>query len=264
MCMHSALIGGEQQTAFLLKAHEMGLTKGRYVFVPYDTLLYSLPYANTSYFPLQNNTKLRQAYDAVLTITVSSDLMSFNEAFNMAKRFEELTISLVPQQVNPLFGTIYNGIYLLAKAMHNARRAGQWLSGTNLAYFTRNMTFSGFNQKIQIDTEGESQTNYVILDSDGWEGQLYRSYLVDLSADMVRFAGKSIHFPGGSPPPSDSSCWFEPNIICTGGVEITYVIVVVVIIFILIVGGLGLSLFVSRGVDSSHMTWTRIRLKSQI
>ncbi|KAK6296571.1 hypothetical protein J4Q44_G00327130 [Coregonus suidteri] len=213
----------------------------------------NLPYANTSYFPLQNNTKLRQAYDAVLTITVSSDLMSFNEAFNMAKRFEELTISLVPQQVNPLFGTIYNGIYLLAKAMHNARRAGQWLSGTNLAYFTRNMTFSGFNQKIQIDTEGESQTNYVILDSDGWEGQLYRSYLVDLSADMVRFAGKSINFPGGSPPPSDSSCWFEPNTICTGGVEITYVIVVFVIIFVLIVGGLGLSLFVRRRIQQIQL-----------
>uniref|UniRef100_A0A8C7UTT8 Guanylate cyclase n=1 Tax=Oncorhynchus mykiss TaxID=8022 RepID=A0A8C7UTT8_ONCMY len=253
MCMHSALIGGEQQTAFLLKAHEMGLTKGRYVFVPYDTLLYSLPYANTSYFLLQNNTKLRQAYDAVLTITVSSDLMSFNEAFNMAKRFEELTISLVPQQVNPLFGTIYNGIYLLAKAMHNARRAGKWLSGTNLAYFTRNMTFSGFNQKIQIDTEGESQTNYVILDSDGWEGQLYRSYLVDLSADMVRFAGKSINFPGGSPPPSDSSCWFEPNTICTGGVEITFVIVVFVILFVMIVGGLGLSLFVRRRIQQIQL-----------
>uniref|UniRef100_A0A4W5L8A3 Guanylate cyclase n=1 Tax=Hucho hucho TaxID=62062 RepID=A0A4W5L8A3_9TELE len=254
MCMHSALIGGEQQTAFLLKAHEMGLTKGRYVFVPYDTLLYSLPYANTSYFPLQNNTKLRQAYDAVLTITVSSDLMSFNEAFNMAKRFEELTISLVPQQVNPLFGTIYNGIYLLAKAMHNARRAGQWLSGTNLAYFTRNMTFSGFNQKIQIDTEGESQTNYVILDSNGWEGQLYRSYLVDLSTDMVRFAGKSIHFPGGSPPPSDSSCWFEPNTICTGGREpVCLLVLVFVIIFVLIVGGLGLSLFIRRRIQQIQL-----------
>uniref|UniRef100_A0A8C7V1K3 Guanylate cyclase n=1 Tax=Oncorhynchus mykiss TaxID=8022 RepID=A0A8C7V1K3_ONCMY len=240
MCMHSALIGGEQQTAFLLKAHEMGLTKGRYVFVPYDTLLYSLPYANTSYFLLQNNTKLRQAYDAVLTITVSSDLMSFNEAFNMPNK--QFINGLLAFQVNPLFGTIYNGIYLLAKAMHNARRAGKWLSGTNLAYFTRNMTFSGFNQKIQIDTEGESQTNYVILDSDGWEGQLYRSYLVDLSADMVRFAGKSINFPGGSPPPSDSSCWFEPNTICTGGVEITFVIVVFVILFVMIVGGLGLSL----------------------
>uniref|UniRef100_A0A6Q2XJU5 Guanylate cyclase n=1 Tax=Esox lucius TaxID=8010 RepID=A0A6Q2XJU5_ESOLU len=220
MCMHSALIGGEQQTAFLLKAQEKGLTQGRYVFVPYDTLLYSLPYTNTSYFPLKNNTKLRQAYDAVLTITVSSELMSFNEALSMAKRFEELTVSVDPQQVNPLFGTIYNAIYLLAKAMHNARRAGRWLSGSNLAYFTRNMTFSGFNQKIQIDTEGESQTSYVILDSAGWDAQLYRSHLVDLSANTVHFAGKSIHFPGGSPPPSDSSCWFEPNTICTGGREL--------------------------------------------
>ncbi|KAL0973346.1 hypothetical protein UPYG_G00202270 [Umbra pygmaea] len=253
MCMHSALIGGEQQVAFLLKAHEKGLTQGRYVFVPYDTLLYSLPYSNTSYFHLQNNTKLRQAYDSVLTITVSSDLMSFSKALNMAKRFEEVPMSVDSQQVNPLFGTIYNGIYLLAKAMHNARRAGQWLSGTNLAFFTRNMTFSGFNENIQINTEGESQTNYVILDSDGWDNQLYRSYLVDLTADIVRFAGKSIHFPGGSPPPSDSGCWFEPNTICTGGVEITYIIVVFVIISVLVMGGLGLSVFVRRRIQEIQL-----------
>lgn len=99
MCMHSALIGGDQQTSFLMKAYDMGLTNGQYVFIPYDTLLYSLPYTNTTYFPLQNNTKLRKAYDAVLTITVESDLMSFNEAFNMAKRFGELMVPQEPEQV---------------------------------------------------------------------------------------------------------------------------------------------------------------------
>lgn len=99
MCMHSALIGGEQQSSFLMKAYDMGLTNGRYVFIPYDTLLYSLPYTNTTYFPLQNNTKLRKAYDAVLTVTVESDLMSFNEAFNMAKRLGELVVSQEPEQV---------------------------------------------------------------------------------------------------------------------------------------------------------------------
>lgn len=99
MCMHSTLIGGEQQTSFLMKAHDMGLTNGQYVFMPYDTLLYSLPYTNTTYFPLQNNTKLRKAYDAVLTITVESELMSFNEAFNMARRLGELTVSQEPEQV---------------------------------------------------------------------------------------------------------------------------------------------------------------------
>uniref|UniRef100_A0AAR2INH6 Guanylate cyclase n=1 Tax=Pygocentrus nattereri TaxID=42514 RepID=A0AAR2INH6_PYGNA len=212
MCMHSVLIGGEQQMNFLLKAYDMGLTNGRYVFIPYDTLLYSLPYTDTAYFTMLNNTKLRKAYDAVLTVTVASDLMSFNQAFNMAKRQEELSVS-------PLFGTIYNGLYLIAKAINNARRAGQWLSGTNLALYTRNTTFTGFNQNIKIDRQGDGQTDFVILDSDGWGTHLYLCYLVDLGSDVVRFAGKSIHYPGGSPPSADSSCWFDPNAICTGGTE---------------------------------------------
>uniref|UniRef100_A0A8C2CVR5 Guanylate cyclase n=1 Tax=Cyprinus carpio TaxID=7962 RepID=A0A8C2CVR5_CYPCA len=217
MCMHSALIGGEQQTSFLMKAYDMGLTKGQYVFIPYDTLLYSLPYTNTTYFPLQNNTKLRKAYDAVLTITIESDLMSFNEAYNMAKRLGELMVSQEPEQVSPLFGTIYNSLYLLAKSMHNARRAGKWFSGSNLASFTRNITFSGFNQNIRMDAQGNGQTDYVILDTDGWGSELYRCFYVNLMLDKVLFAGTYIHFPAGSPPPSDSSCWFDPSAICTGG-----------------------------------------------
>ncbi|XP_016131655.1 retinal guanylyl cyclase 2-like [Sinocyclocheilus grahami] len=217
MCMHSALIGGVQQTSFLIKAYDMGLTRGQYVFIPYDTLLYSLPYTNTTYFPLQNNTKLRKAYDAVLTITVESDLMSFNEAYNMAKRFGELMLSQEPEQVSPLFGTIYNSLYLLAKSMHNARRTGKWFSGSNLASFTRNITFSGFNQNIRMDAQGNGQTDYVILDTDGWGSELYRCFYVNLTLDKVLFAGTYIHFPAASPPPSDSSCWFDPNAICAGG-----------------------------------------------
>lgn len=99
MCMHSALIGGEQQVNFLLKAQELGLTRGQYVFVPYDALLYSLPYTNTSYLPLRNSSRLREAYDAVLTVTVDSPLMSFYQAFDMAKRTEELPPSLDTEKV---------------------------------------------------------------------------------------------------------------------------------------------------------------------
>ncbi|XP_051535145.1 retinal guanylyl cyclase 2-like [Myxocyprinus asiaticus] len=253
MCMHSALIGGEQQTSFLMKAYDMGLTNGRYVFLSYDTLLYSLPYTNTTYFPLQKNTKLRKAYDAVLTVTVESELMSFNEAFKMAKRLGELTVSQEPEQISPLFGTIYNSLYLIAKSMHNARRAGKWLSGTNLAFFTRNMTFTGFNQNIRIDTQGKRQTNFVILDTDGWGTQLYRCFQVDMSSDMVLFAGTSIHFPGGSPPSSDSSCWFDSNAICTGGVEIIYVIIAFVIVFILVLSSVGLTLFIRRRIQQIQL-----------
>ncbi|XP_030632601.1 retinal guanylyl cyclase 2 [Chanos chanos] len=253
MCMHSVLIGGEQQMSFLLKAHEMGLTAGRYVFVPYDTLLYSLPYTNTSYFILQNNTKLQQAYDSVLTITMESDLMSFNEAFNMAKRLNQLSVPQEPQQVSPLFGTIYNGLYLIAKSIHNARRAGQWLSGTNLAFFAKNMTFTGFNQKIRIDSQGDGQTNYMILDTDGWDNKLYPCYVVDLGMDMIRFTGNFIHFPGDSPPSADPSCWFDRSAICTGGIEITYVIVVFVVVFILAICGIVLTLFIRRRIQQIQL-----------
>lgn len=97
--MHSILVGGEQQVSFLLQAQKMGLTSGKYVFVPYDTLHYSLPYTNTSYFPLQNNSRLREAYDAVLTITMASEPLSFNEAFVAAKRSGELTLAVQPEQV---------------------------------------------------------------------------------------------------------------------------------------------------------------------
>ncbi|KAM8768119.1 retinal guanylyl cyclase 2 isoform 2-T2 [Acanthopagrus schlegelii] len=253
MCMHSILVGGEQQATFLLKAQKMGLTSGKYVFVPYDTLHYSVPYTNVSYLPLLNNSRLRQAYDAVLTITVASEPRSFNEAFAAAQRSEEVTLAVQPERVNPLFGTIYNSIYLLAKSIHNARRAGMRLSGSNLADFTKNSTFTGFNQKVWVDTSGEVKTNYVILDTDNRGSQLYQTYLVDVKAGVLRFAGRSINFPGGSPPPSDSSCWFDKTTICKGGVEVTYIIVVLAVIFILAVGGLAISLYIRRRLQQIQL-----------
>lgn len=99
MCMHSVLLGGEQQATFLLKAEEMGLTSGQHVFIPYDTLHYSLPYTNVSYPPLQNDSRLRRAYDSVLTLTVASEPGSFNKAFSDAQRSGELTLAVPPKQV---------------------------------------------------------------------------------------------------------------------------------------------------------------------
>ncbi|XP_068601213.1 retinal guanylyl cyclase 2 [Brachionichthys hirsutus] len=253
MCMHSILIGGNQQAAFLLKAREMGLTSGKYVFIPYDTFHYSVPYANVSHLVLRNNSRLREAYDAVLTITVASEPLSFHEAFAAAKTSKEVMLAMQPEQVNPLFGTIYNSIYLLAKSIHNARRGGVPLSGSNLAFFSKNTTFAGFNQKIRVDTSGEVLTNYVILDSDHRGSRLFQAYVVDLTSGRLRFAGRSIHFPGGSPPPPDSNCWFDKNAVCTGGVEVTYVIVAFAVIFTLAIGGIAISLYIRRRLQQIQL-----------
>nr|XP_057935950.1 retinal guanylyl cyclase 2 isoform X1 [Doryrhamphus excisus] len=252
MCMHSVLLGGEPQAAFLLKAQQMGMTSGKYVFMPYDTLHYSLPYS-APYFPLQNNSRLKEAYDAVLTITIASDPVSFTEALTAAKKSGALTLSVASDKVNPLFGTIYNSIYLLAKSIHKTKRAGMRLSGSNLAFYTKNITFSGFNQKVQVDNAGEIKTSYVILDTDNVGSQLYPTYVVDLMSGRLRFAGKSIHFPGESPPPSDSSCWFVQSALCTGGVELTYIIAVFSVIFALALTGLAIGLYIRRRLQQIQL-----------
>lgn len=120
MCMHSILVGGKQQATFLLKAREMGLTSGRYVFVPYDTLHYSVPYSNVSYDPLQNNSRLREAYDAVLTITVASEPLSFSEAFAAAKRNQEVTVAVQPEEVpHSITQSLFNSVLNLYSAAQN-------------------------------------------------------------------------------------------------------------------------------------------------
>lgn len=107
LCMHSALIGGEPQKLLLETAYDMKLIDGSLVFVPYDTLLYSLPYRNVTYPALKRNSKLLRAYDAVLTVTIDSPRVSFYEAYREAMERGEVAKTLKPQQV--INGTVEVG-----------------------------------------------------------------------------------------------------------------------------------------------------------
>lgn len=98
--MHSALIGGQTQIELLEWAHDLKMTDGTYVFVPYDALLYSLPYKHTPYQVLRNNPKLREAYDAVLTITMESQEKTFYQAYTEAATRGEIPEKLELDQVS--------------------------------------------------------------------------------------------------------------------------------------------------------------------
>ncbi|XP_063160822.1 retinal guanylyl cyclase 2-like [Candoia aspera] len=215
LCMPSALLGGEAQATFLSKARELGLTDGRYVFVPYDTLFYSLPYGNHSYFLLDNDDTFREAYDAVLTITLQSGERTFYDAFRAAKKKGEITVDLDAEQVTPLFGTIYNAVYLVTKALAKvAQPETSELSGTTLIQHIRNFDFAGFSHRIQVDSKGRPLAKYVILDTDGKGSQLFPTYVLAASSGTIQPLGRAIHFPAGRAPPADSACWFEPDVLC--------------------------------------------------
>uniref|UniRef100_A0A8V0XBY4 Guanylate cyclase n=1 Tax=Gallus gallus TaxID=9031 RepID=A0A8V0XBY4_CHICK len=253
LCMHSVLIGGEEQAALLKKAQEMGLTDGRYVFIPYDTLLYSLPYPNNSFYVLDNDRKLQEAYDAVLTITLDSGNWTFYDAFREAKENGEIASELEDTQVSPLFGTIYDAIYFMALAMNSARRNGAWVSGANITEHTRNISFHGFSHWVETDSCGKWLCNYVVLDTDGHGSQLFPTHLLDMSSESVKPLGHNIHFPSGAPPKEDCSCWFDPDVLCSGGIEPTIMMLGAMLVFALVLCAVGLAYLIRHSILNSQL-----------
>ncbi|XP_056156828.1 retinal guanylyl cyclase 2 [Lampris incognitus] len=220
LCMHSVLIGGGLQKLLLETAYDMRMIDGSLVFVPYDALLYSLPHRNVSYAALRANSKLLRAYDAVLTVTMDSPDMSPYEAYGEAMERGEVARNIKPQQVSPLFGTIYSSVLFMAHAVHSVREAGEWLSGGNLARHTKNLDFRGLSHPIKTNCCGVAMVDYLILDTDGLSWELKPTYRIEMEANMIRFLGRDIHFPRGYGPRKDASCWFTSGVICSGGVDL--------------------------------------------
>ncbi|KAB1272035.1 Olfactory guanylyl cyclase GC-D [Camelus dromedarius] len=158
LCMHSALLGASEQTNLLSRAQAQGLVDGRLVFLPYDTMLFALPYRIRSYPALGNSGPLQEA-DAVLT-------------------------------VSPLFGTIYDAVVLLAHALNRSEGYGAELSGAHLGDHTGDLDVAGFSQRIRTDEKGRRLAQYVILDTDG--GQPPGSLLALALAGVLVLAGGAL------------------------------------------------------------------------
>uniref|UniRef100_A0A9J7YM90 Guanylate cyclase n=1 Tax=Cyprinus carpio carpio TaxID=630221 RepID=A0A9J7YM90_CYPCA len=225
LVMHSVLIGGGTQKLLLETAYDMQMTDGSLVFLSYDTLFYSLPYHHVTQPALRHNSKLLRAYDAVLTITIESPQeQSFYQAFERAQEQGELPRNLRPQQVSPLFGTIYSSIVFMAHAVQSVRASGQWMSGGNIAQNARNLLSKGFS--LQANFSDFGTLDYVVLDTDGFSWELQPTHHIEMQTDMVRFLGWPIHFPPAGPPKTDSSCWFTHGLICRGGVNLLHMVLI--------------------------------------
>uniref|UniRef100_A0A671EMA4 Guanylate cyclase n=2 Tax=Rhinolophus ferrumequinum TaxID=59479 RepID=A0A671EMA4_RHIFE len=219
MVMHSVLLGGEEQRCLLEAAEELGLADGSLVFLPFDTLHYALSPGREALALLANSSQLRRAHDAVLTLTRHCPSgRSVLDSLRRAQVHQELPPDLNLQQVAPLFGTIYDSVFLLAGAVARARAAvgGSWVSGAAVARHVQDTQVPGFCRALG----GAEEAPFVLLDTDEAGDELFATYMLDPTQGSLRSAGAPVHFPrGGKGPGPDPSCWFDPDIICNGGVE---------------------------------------------
>uniref|UniRef100_A0A667GZC0 Guanylate cyclase n=1 Tax=Lynx canadensis TaxID=61383 RepID=A0A667GZC0_LYNCA len=219
MVMHSVLLGGQEQRCLLEAAEELGLADGSLVFLPFDTLHYALSPGPEALAALANSSRLRRAHDAVLTLTRHCPPGgSVMDSLRRAQERQELPSDLDLPQVSPLFGTIYDAVFLLAGGVARARAAagGGWVSGAAVARHIQDAQVPGFCGALG----GAEEPPFVLLDTDAAGDQLFATYVLDPTRGSLRSAGTPVHFPrGGGGPGPDPSCWFEPDIICNGGVE---------------------------------------------
>ncbi|XP_008060551.1 retinal guanylyl cyclase 1 [Carlito syrichta] len=219
MVMHSVLLGGEEQRFLLEAAEELGLADGSLVFLPFDTLHYALYPGPEALAALANSSQLRKAYDAVLTLTRHCPPGgTVLDNLRRAQELQELPPGLNLQQVSPLFGTIYDAVFLLARGVAGARAAagGGWVSGAAVAHHVRDAQVPGFCRALG----GAKEPSFVLLDTDAAGDRLFATYMLDPAQGSLLSAGTPVHFPFGGPAPGpDPSCWFDPDVICNGGVE---------------------------------------------
>uniref|UniRef100_A0A3Q3DSS4 Guanylate cyclase n=1 Tax=Hippocampus comes TaxID=109280 RepID=A0A3Q3DSS4_HIPCM len=242
MCMPSVLIGGRSQYDLLLSALAMRMIDRGYIFIPYDTLLYALPYQDAFYYALGNDTKLRKAYDGVLTITMDSGDRNFYQAFKDAQDRYEIRSGTAAEHVSPFFGSIYNMMYYIAMATEQARAdSGRWVTGEVLGGSKGGFEFEGFNQHLRAGRDGEGmQARYVVLDYSGMGNSLYSTHVLEAAhtdgrIGGLKYLGRSIHF-AGSTPYTDSSCWFSPYFACSGGMDSTTIFLFLLLAMVVAVG----------------------------
>ncbi|XP_037618769.1 retinal guanylyl cyclase 1-like isoform X1 [Sebastes umbrosus] len=239
MCMSSVLIGGEDQRELLLAALDTGMVSDGYVFIPYDALLYAMPYQDAAFPQLTNSTQLRHAYSSVLTVTMASD-QSFYEAFRQAQINREIRSAVAATEVSPVFGTIFNMVYFVAKAVEERRQAGggNWVTGNQLVQSDGGFDFQGFNQVLYGGKEGRGlQARYVVLDSDG--DRLVPTHSLapthtDGTVGSLRPLSRSFTFTGGKPPTA-SFCWFSPEEACSEGLD-TMMMFFIFLLFCALIG----------------------------
>ncbi|KAM6175606.1 retinal guanylyl cyclase 1 [Erethizon dorsatum] len=219
MVMHSVLLGGEEQRYLLEAAEELGLTDGSLVFLPFDTLHYALSPGPEALAAIANSSQLRRAHDAVLTLTRHCPAgASVLDSLRRAQEHQELPPDLNLQQVSPLFGTIYDTIFLLAGGVAGAQAfsGGGWVSGASVAHHVQDAQVPGFCGALG----GTEEPSFVLLDTDVAGDQLFATHMLDPVRGFLSSAGSPVHFPRGGPGPRpDPWCWFDPNVICNGGVE---------------------------------------------
>ncbi|XP_050514890.1 atrial natriuretic peptide receptor 1 [Diabrotica virgifera virgifera] len=204
---------------FMLTAHTLGMTSGEYIFL--DVEIFQGTFWGDHDWKVGdiNDTVARIAYEALLRVSLlqpTSD--KFQEFADKVKQRSmddyNYTIS-ENEEINFVIGAFYDGVYLLGMALNETLwEDGDIRDGRSITARMWNRTFSGITGQVRIDSNGDRDADYSILDLNPITGKFeVVGHYNGLTKEYSPVPDKKIHWPGGrtDSPPDIPLCGFMGN-----------------------------------------------------
>ncbi|XP_011872012.1 PREDICTED: atrial natriuretic peptide receptor 1 isoform X2 [Vollenhovia emeryi] len=249
---------------FMLAAHELGMTRGDWVF--FDVEIFHGPYWGDHDWGVgdEDDGKARKAYEALLRVSLlqptTPRFQDFAESVRQRAQTDYNYTFSEGEEVNFFVGAFYDGVYLLGIALNETlAEGGDIKDGISITRRMWDRDFMGITGHVRIDDNGDRDADYSILDLDPITGRFeVVAHYLGLTREYIPMTGKKIHWPGGreGPPPDIPECGFLGNDpYCTSRRE-AYTFVAYT--------GIALAVFLLAAITAACLLYRHLRLSADL
>ncbi|KER20046.1 hypothetical protein T265_11311 [Opisthorchis viverrini] len=248
----------------MLKAHELGFTNGEYVFISVDLFGPEKRMKRPWYqedSTREENERAREAYRSLMVISlrrVESEayrLFSDNVRARALRDYNtEYNVPVVPVTV----GLFHDSVKLYTIALDDALSSGVRIDdGVNITRLMRSRTFEGITGIIRIDSNGDRNADYSLLDLDPASNTfepVADYFAINYSIRMI--PGKTIDWANQKnlPPPGVPVCGFDGN-----KCQHSHVLVVIAsgtaLFAVFLIVGISLGVYFYRRAELQAISW---------
>ncbi|KAL8621365.1 hypothetical protein ACOMHN_053386 [Nucella lapillus] len=219
----------------------------------------------------ERNAKARQAYEALMTVTLRKPTSPEYKAFSktVKEKAEQMysneNFTYGEEEVNSFVGAFHDAVILYALALNESLEAGIPISnGSEITQRMWNRTFEGITGTVSIDANGDRNADYSLLDLDPATEtfQVVANYYGN-KKKYEPVVGRSIAWAGGrrTPPTDNPECGFDGSKCPPEEPFPEYGIVIIVlgtIIFIVLIAAFFIYRHVKLEAELAEMNW-RVR-----
>ncbi|CAH8444548.1 unnamed protein product [Dicrocoelium dendriticum] len=203
----------------MLKAHELGLTNGEYVFLSVDL------FSNTDRIErpwyqenasAEENENAREAYRSLMTFVLRRpDSEAYRRFANevRARALRDYHTQFYDSEVRMFIAIFHDAVTLYASALEDALQKGISINdGLSITHLMWNRTFDGVSGTVRIDSNGDRNADYSLLDLD-LKTSIFRPvahfFGDDLSMHLVPERQIDWVNERNQPPPGIPVCGFD-------------------------------------------------------